>query len=130
MFYLNNNKLTFQKIQTKTILDLLKKYDINKAPDRFLKDGADMLSIRITEICNISIKLSHFPKNCKLAKLKPLYKKGTKTDPKNFKPIWLLPIVSKIIKRVIKDQIMNYILFRHQSVFPKNYSTDNLFHIS
>ena len=130
MFYLNNNKLTFQKIQTKTILNLLKKCDINKAPDRFLKDGADILSIRITEICNISIKLSHFPKNCKLAKLKPLYKKGTKTDPKNFKPIWLLPIVSKIIKRVIKDQIMNYTLFRHQSVFPKNYSTDNLFHIS
>ena len=37
----------------------------------------------ITQICNISIKLSHFPKDCKVAKLKPLRKNGTKTDRKN-----------------------------------------------
>ena len=39
---------------------------------RFLKDGADILAIPATQICNLSIKLSHFPNNCKLAKLKPL----------------------------------------------------------
>ena len=39
----------------------------------------------ITQICNISIKLSHFPKDCKVAKLKPLRKNGTKTDRKNFR---------------------------------------------
>ena len=78
---------------------------------------------------NISIKLSHFPKDCKVAKLKPLYKKGTKADPKNFRPISLLPIVSKIIEKVIQNQTMNYltennILYRHQSGFHKNHSTD------
>ena len=49
----------------------------------------------ITQICNLSIKFSHFPKDCKVAKLKSLYKKDTKTDPNNFRPI-SLPIVSKI----------------------------------
>ena len=83
----------------------------------------------ITQLCNLSIKFSHFPKDCKVAKLKPLYKKGTKTDPKNFRPISLLPIVSKIIEKVIHDQTMNYltensILYRHQSGFHKNHSTD------
>ena len=39
----------------------------------------------ISQNCNLSTKLPHFPKDCKLAKLKPLYKKGTKTDPKSFK---------------------------------------------
>ena len=42
---------------------------------RFLKDGADILTIPITQICNLSIKFSQFPKDCKVAKLKTLYKK-------------------------------------------------------
>ena len=49
-------------------------------------------------------------KTCKVAKLKPLYKKGTKTDSKNFRPISLLSIVSKIIEKVIHDQTMNYLM--------------------
>ena len=66
------------------------------------------LIIPITEISNLSIKFPHFQKDCKVAKLKPLYKKHIKTDLKNFPPISLLPIVSKIIEKVIHDQIMNY----------------------
>ena len=62
-------------------------------------------------------------------KLKPLYKKGTKTDPKKFRMISFLSIVSKIIEKVIHNQTMNYltensILYRHQSGFCKNHSTD------
>ena len=83
----------------------------------------------ITQICNLSIKFSHFSKDCKVAKIKPLYKKGTKTDPNNFKPISVLPIVSKIIEKVIHYQTMNYlsennVLYRYQSGFCKNHSSD------
>ena len=82
----------------------------------------------IIQICNLSIKFSQFPKDCKVAKLKPLYKKDTKTDPKNFRPISLLPIVSKIIRKVIHFQTTNYltennVLCRYQSGFHKNHST-------
>ena len=44
-----------------------------------------------------------FPSECKIAKLKPLFKKGSKTDPKNYRPISLLPLVSKLIETVIHD---------------------------
>ena len=113
MFNFYPKKLTFQTIQTKCISDLLKNCDTNKAAGtdnlsgRFLKDGADILTIPVTQLCNLSIKFSHFPKDCKVAKLKPLYKKGTKTDPKIFRPISLLPIVYKIIEKVTHDQTMN-----------------------
>ena len=58
-----------------------------------------------------------------------MYKKGTKTDPKNFRPISLLPIVSKIFEKVIHEQTMEYltdnnILYKYQSGFCKNHSTD------
>ena len=88
-----------------------------------------MLTIPITQICNFPIKFSHFPKYCKVAKLKPLYKKGTKTDAKTFRPIYLLPIVSKIIEKAMHDQTINYltentVLYKYQSGFRKNHSTD------
>ena len=66
---------------------------------------------------------------CKIAKLKPIFKKGSKTDPKNYRPILLLPLVSKIFEKIIHDQTIAYlnennILFRYQSGFRKNHSTD------
>ena len=81
MFELSDKKLNFQTVQSNTISTLLKACNVNKAvgiddvSGRFLKDGADLLAVPITQICNSSIKLPHFPKDCKLAKLKPLYKK-------------------------------------------------------
>ena len=136
MLELSLNKLNFQTVQHNLLnCNLLKSCNVNKAAGidnvsgRFLKDGADVLGIPITQICSLSIELSHFPKDCKVAKLKPLYKKGTKTDPKNFRPISLLPIVSKIFEKVIHDQTMEYltdnnILYKYQSGFHKNHSTD------
>ena len=39
-----------------------------------------------------------------IAKLKPLYKKGSKANPEDFRPISLLPLLSKVIKRIVYDQ--------------------------
>ena len=64
------------------------------------KDGETILAKPISQICNLSIKYSIFPSDCKIAKLKPLFKKGSKTDPQNYRPISLLPLVSKIIDKV------------------------------
>ena len=52
---------------------------------------------------------SHFLKDCKVAKLKPMFEKGTKTDLKNFRSIYFLLTDSKIIDKVIHDQAMNYL---------------------
>ena len=48
--------------------------------------------------------MKRFPLDCKLAKLKPLYKKGSKTDPKNYRSVPFLPPVSKVIEKVIHNQ--------------------------
>ena len=96
---LQENKFIFHTVESSSILKLLKNVEVNKTAGidnisgRFLKNGAHILAIPVTQICNLSIKLSHFPHDCKLAKLKPLYKKASKTDPKNYRPISLLRIV-------------------------------------
>ena len=54
---------------------------------KFLRDGASNLAAPISDLCNISIFLPVFPDDCKIAKLKQIYKKESKTEPKNYRLI-------------------------------------------
>ena len=76
----------------------------------------------------LSIKLSTVPNECKIAKLNR-YKKGKKTVPKNYRPISLLPVISKILEKVIHDPTMDFVtkknvLHKFQLGFRKFHSTD------
>ena len=121
---------TFQTFQTNSISNLLNKAaGIVNIASRILKVVAYVLAIPTTQICNLFIKLSHCSKDYRVAKIKPLHKKGTNTDPNNFKPISLLTVVSKTIEKALHKQIMNYLtennfLYRYQSGFQKNHLTD------
>ena len=65
---------------------------------RFLKDGLQVLSKPISELCNRSVKLGRFTDSCKISKLKPFFKKVFKGNLSNYKPISFLPLISKDIK--------------------------------
>ena len=114
-----------EKISPEKILNILKGLNPSKAAGnvnlsrKFLKDGADILARPILQLCNHCIKLNSFPRSCKIVKIKPLFKKGSKTDPQNYRPISRLPILSKIIETVIHDQTQELlskskILYRFQ----------------
>ena len=80
-------------------------------------------------LCNLSISQGVFPSARKVAKLKPFFKTGKKTDLSNYRPISLLPSISKIIERVIHDQTNVFlsdedILYKYQSGFRGNHSTN------
>ena len=130
------NKFKFSHVTDETILEILKNLDVTKATGIdniaaiFLKDGAEILASPIAQLCNLSISTSIFPDECKTAKLIPIYKKGSKTDPKNYRPISLLPLISKVIEKVIHDQTQSFlyennILYDYQSGFRKKYSTES-----
>ena len=64
----------------------------------------------------------------KVSNIKPLFKKGDVTLLNNYKPISLLPCVSKIFERILFNQLYEYfdrndILTKHQYGFQKNHST-------
>ena len=104
----------FSETSSEKILNILKDLNPSKAAGidnisgKFLKGGADILARPISQLCNLSIKLGSFPRSCKIAKVKPLFKKGSKTDPQNCRPISLLSILSKIIERIIHDQTQEF----------------------
>ena len=77
---------------------------IDNLSGKFLKDGADVLAKPVSALCNLSISRGVFPSACKVAKLNPIFKKGKKTDPSNYRPISLLCGISKIMEKVVHDQ--------------------------
>ena len=132
---LEGKSFSFEPVSHASVLQLLQQLNPSKSAGidnltgRFLREGAPALASPITDLVNLSISLSSFHDDCKIAKLKPLYKKEAKTKPKSYQPISLLPLISNIIERIIHDQTQVFldkykILFTYQSGFPKHYSTD------
>ena len=75
-----------------------------------IKHGAAVLHGPLTHVINTSIRTSKFANRWKIGKLLPLHKgKGLPMDdPKSFRPISLLPVIGKIIERVLQPQILEY----------------------
>ena len=80
-----------------------------KISAKFLKDSAEVLALPLRNKINLSIKLSTFSEDCKIAKLKPISKKGSRTDPNNYRPVSFMPLVSKISEKSIQFQIEDYL---------------------
>ena len=111
-----------------TNIESSKAAGVDKLSGRFLKDGYNIIAKPISTLCNLSISQGVFPNACKLAKLKPIFKRGKKTDPSSYRRISLLPSILKIIERVIHDQTNAFlldkdILYNYQSGFRGNHST-------
>ena len=62
----------------------------------------------LTHLLNLSILQKEFPSAWKITKVIPLHKKGDKFDPKNFRPVAILPILSKILEKVVFLQVVDY----------------------
>ena len=84
-------------------LDAAKASGIDQISARFLKDGAPVTTCHLS-LTNLSIKLDTFPSKCKTAKIKPLFKRGIKIQAKNYRPVSLLSLISKVIDRKIDSQ--------------------------
>ena len=119
---LDGKSFSFRPTTQASVLKLLEEVNtsnsagIDNLAGKFLKEGAPALATPITDLCNLSISLSSFPDDCKITKLKPLYKKEAKTKPKNYKPISLLPLISKLIKKVIHNQMQNVLGHKYDTL--------------
>ena len=76
---------------------------------RLLKEACPKIVPSLTHIINLSIRSGCFPEEWKISKVLPLYKEDIKSDPNNYRPISILPVVSKIIGKVIFKQLYEYL---------------------
>ena len=84
-------------------------------------------------IFNLSLCCGIIPHDFKIARVTPIYKgKGSVTEPGNYRPISIIPTVSKLLEYCVKEQLMNYLITsdfisQSQSAYLKHHSTQQLF---
>lgn len=124
----------FNTINTSNICHLLnslsksKATGIDKISSKILKIASPVISGSLTYIFNQSIVLSSFPNEWKMARVTPIYKNGQRNLPGNYRPISVLPVISKIMERILYEQLHEYLtkndlLSKNQFGFRRLHST-------
>ena len=100
------------KIWVENQLRLLKRSRAT-GPDNLLpgmlKNCSNELSGPLCYLINLTMINGTIPNEWKLAKVIPIFKYGDRTDPNNYRPIFILPILSKILERAVPSQLLDHL---------------------
>ncbi len=108
---LNYQELKLQYTTVEEVEKQLKKILDSKAtkddgiPIRFIKLTSIISAKIICHIVNLTIKTNIILNDWKSATITPLYKEGDREDPSNYRPISILPALSKVLERIIHSQL-------------------------
>ena len=96
---------------------------------RLLKLAAPLITDEITFICNHSITNSIFPSKWKEAKVTPLHKSGPHEEVNNYRPISILPVLSKVLEKHVHESLSEFLhqhklLHKTQSGFRAQHSCE------
>ena len=128
----NRERFTLSSV---TVSDVAKEINIlnsSKAiqeadlPVKLLKDNKDFFAAYIAKYFNDSLKSAKFPNCLKLASITPVFKKNARTSKSNYRPVSVLPVISKVFERIICNQLSAFfeeIFSKFQCGFRKGYST-------
>ncbi|KAF2345779.1 Reverse transcriptase domain [Trinorchestia longiramus] len=76
---------------------------------RILKETAEVISEPLTYIFNRSLETGIVPDDWKRANVAPIFKKGNKKIPNNYRPISLTSVINKTIERLLKVRITKHL---------------------
>ena len=76
---------------------------------RALKSCSSALAHPLSVLFTLSFAQGHLPSAWKSANITALHKRGAKTDPCNYRPISLLPIISKVMESIIASDIKSFL---------------------
>ena len=108
-------EFTFEPIKEDFVLRQLQQLKTNKAigldniSARLLKDSATVISASLTRLFNLSLETRIFPFLWKSGKVTALFKKGDRCDANNYRPITVLPTISKILEKAVHIQLYAYL---------------------
>lgn len=97
------------------VLKELKALKPNKSPGldnqhpRVLSEVAEEICDPVTHIANLSLHEGKLPKQWKEAVVIPIFKKGQKCDPGNYRPVSLASIICKLIEKLIREALLDHL---------------------
>lgn len=84
-------------------------YGFDEISPAILKTIPEEISPPLAAVVNNCIEEGSFPDELKRAKLIPIFKKGSKTDINNYRPVSLLPVLSKVFERLIYKRLYEFL---------------------
>jgi len=104
--------------------------NFNSVPVFIFKQIIDIVSPTICNLFNMSINTGVFPECLKEARVVPIYKSGERCNTNNYRPISILPVLSKVFEKVMFNRIQSFVktnklLNDHQFGFRENSSTSD-----
>ena len=105
---------------------------INEMPVWLFKTLRGILAEPLSKLINSSISSGVFPECLKCAKIVPIFKKGEPTNMSNYRPIALLPTLSKVFEKIISIRLVDFfgksnVIVPRQFGFLKGRSTEGAF---
>ena len=88
---------------------LSKATGLDRIPCKLLKLSSSIVGPSLAYIFKSCIDAEIFPNEWKIAKVTPLFKKGSKRELGKYRPISVLPLVSKIFEKIIYHQLYDYL---------------------
>ena len=88
----------------------------------FIKIALPLISGSLCDLFNLSLFSGKFPTDWKIARVAPIYKSGARDDCSNYRPISVLPVLSRAFEKVVYNQLYDYLdsnrlIYKHQSGF-------------
>ena len=104
-------------------------------PTRFVKIHPDSFGRLLTRFINHSLTFGIFPELWKYAVVTPIQKSKDNFELTNFRPISVLPVLSKVLERVAHDQLVSHLLKfylsdRQSDFHPQHSTQDVLVHVT
>ncbi len=102
-------------VDTNTVILTIKSLNNTKAAGsdgitlRYIQDSLPITIPYITTIINTSIVTGKFPTMWKHATVTPIYKNGDRDNINNYRPISLVPILSKVLEEIVAQQITTFL---------------------
>lgn len=110
-----NNMLDFHPTDEREILELITNLDTtsargyDKVSTKMIKQLQNKISAPLSNWINEALVNGIFPNSLKIARITPIFKTGQKTCASNYRPISVLPIISKIFERVILRRVFKHL---------------------
>ena len=132
--YSKNETFHSEEVKIGEVKKEIHKLDKTKASQktdisiRIIKENIDIFADFLRTCINSAIKSSSFPSSLKLADVTPVHKKGRKDMKENFRPVSILPALSKMFEKCMFAQISTFfdnIFSNQQCGFRKGYSTQH-----
>ncbi len=127
---------TFREVSCYDVIKLIKSLKSKSSSstdlitNKLVKELQLELAQPLKRIINFSIQSGRFPEEWKKAKIVPIFKKGERRELGNYRPVSLLPVLSKVMEKVMVKQMMEFfetngLMNQNQFGFRGGHSTEH-----